>query len=182
MSKEKKYHFFYRDQAPSSEEMARVLLFYDFYGLSFSLFIRRYPSPFHSQPLWLPSTLARAPKGLRPGRAVNYQEGILIKFFIVAVQGYNQQGPDAEPRGDLTLAEHSCPVLLFSIRVPESLIRSNNSTLANAARENEKSILTSIHCRFLCIFMFLWKRKIMELNVPLVSSRNLITNDGYVYW
>lgn len=29
-------------------------------------------------------------------------------------------------------------MLLFSIRVPESLIRSNNSTLASVVRENEK--------------------------------------------
>ena len=144
--------FFYRDP---SEEMARVLLFYDFYWLSFSLYRPTIP--------FLPSTPASLAsfhphpdaKRVETGRAVNYQEGILIKFFIVAVRLQPEGGGGAlMPRGDSTLPRNSRPVLLFSIRVPESLIRSNNSTLAKNEKQRERTGRECLLRIFMCLYAF----------------------------
>lgn len=82
--------------------MARVaLLLYDFYGVLFlsivpwTLLLRRAPH------LRLPSTLAA--QRVETGRVVNYQEGILIKFFIVAAQ-VTTLGAVMRTSGDLILS------------------------------------------------------------------------------
>lgn len=60
----------------------------------FSLYRPTNPSS-STHPSWLLSTLAG--QRVETGRAVNYQEGILIKFFIVAAR-LQPEGPDADGR------------------------------------------------------------------------------------
>lgn len=86
--------YFLRKSA-SNKQMGRIVLpFYDSYGVYPSLLtfvvssLSSYNPYFNSAYLSKRGRLLRPPEspwqGLSAGRAVNYQEGILIKFFMVA--------------------------------------------------------------------------------------------------
>lgn len=87
MSGDKKYYFL-RGTSPRGNGLCRVPLW--LLRASFSL----------RRPLLAPPLAVQ--KGWEAGRAVNYQEGILIKFFIVAAW-LQPGGPSCGPSADSTL-------------------------------------------------------------------------------
>ena len=126
--REQGLNYFLRKRA-SNEQMGRILLpFYDSYGVYSSLLIFGCFLSIVLQPLLQLDLLKQARSPLRPPtgespclarveRAVNYQEGILIKFFMVVVP-VTTRGADVTPV-DLMCTLQLRFYLPFARRIPD---------------------------------------------------------------